>query len=123
MTDNRDNGDAEILPRAGTTTYDDPSVTYINAQILDATSTSLVNSAPLIADQSAAMMIEDMRVFVQGNEQVLMIAVSKCLAEIVETDGAKGTTALGLCTGYMTFLTTYATAMGAAAGGIAADFK
>jgi len=123
MTDNRDNVDAEILPRVEATTYDDPSVTYINAQVLDAASTSLVNSAPLIADQSAAMMVEDWRAFVQGNEQVLMIAISKCLAKIVETDGAEGKKALKDCTDFMETLITDTTNMGAAAGGIAAAFK
>jgi len=124
MNRNLDNDDdAELIPRVSATPYDDSSVDYINTQVLDATSTSMVNSAPLIADQSAAMMIEDMRAFVQGNEQVLMIAISKCLAEIVSTDGAKGKTALKDCTDFMTALTTYATAMGVAAGGIAADFK
>jgi hypothetical protein len=81
------------------------------------------STANLIADQSAAMMIEDMRTFVQGNEQVLMIAIAKCLAQIVETDGAKGTMALTQCEDFMTYLTTYVTKIGAAAGGISADFK
>lgn len=107
----------------GTGSDYDPSVTYINAEVLSPTSSPMSNTANLIADQSAAMMIEDMRSFVQGNEQVLAIAISRCLDQIIKTDGLEGTVALEQCTKFMTELTVFATAMGTAAGGISSDFK
>ncbi|MBL4693638.1 MAG: hypothetical protein JKY92_09960 [Magnetovibrio sp.] len=101
----------------------DPSVNFINSTVLDAKSGLDINMGSQIANQSAGMMIEDMRAFIQGNQQILNIAIAECLKKIVESDGANGNTALKDCTAFMTDMTVYIGELSSKAGAISKDFK
>jgi len=91
---------------------------FINKEVLknlqiptnqgSATSSIPYGMAKPMADQTSALMLEDMRVFLQGTEQVLMIAVSKALSQVIETDGAEGTIALNQCESLMEKLPQFA---------------
>lgn len=76
-----------------------------------------------LADQAAAMMVQDMRSFLQGTEQILTIAIAKALAEVVQSDGARGTTALETCKKFLKDLPDFAKGIGSAASEITNDFK
>ena len=76
-----------------------------------------------IADQAAAMMVQDMRTFLQGTEQILTIAIARALAEVVQSDGARGTIALETCKKFLKDLPDFAKGIGSAASEITNDFK
>lgn len=69
----------EKIEEKGLSTYDD-SVTFINENNLQPDVKPIHGTAKTMADQAAAMMIQDARSFMQGSEQVYMMATAKALA-------------------------------------------
>ncbi len=104
-------------------TFTDDSVIFINEQVLKPDANPMSVGAKQIADQAAAMMVQDMRSFLQGNEQVLTIAIARSLNKVVESDGADGSKALAICEELLLKLPKFAEAIGASAGSIITEFK
>ena len=106
------------------TVPDADSVVFINNQVLKPDAKPMSGIAKPMADQAAAMMIQDMRSFLQGTEQVLTIAIARALNKVVETDGADGSKALAICEELLTKkLPEFATAIGDSATKISKDFE
>jgi hypothetical protein len=103
------------------------AVQFTNAQVLDPTrdlsGTVLPTGMPLGADalveQSAAMMVQDMRGFLQSIEMILVPATARALAETLEENPA-GVITMAMIDSLMTTLGTFAgtivTEAGAAKG-------
>lgn len=99
------------------------AVRFTNAEVLDPTRnfsgtiqpTGMDVGASTLAEQAGAMMIEDVRSFLQSMEMIMVPAAAKALAETLqEKPGGPATiTQLGLL---MTELTTFAAAVIAEAG-------
>jgi hypothetical protein len=104
-------------------TKSEKSVAWINGEVLDPPAESPPNFSRPYADQIAAMMVEDARAFMQGTEQVLVIAISRALAQIIETNGNKGTVALQKCEELMEKLPTFGTSVAATAKTVLEDFS
>lgn len=102
----------------------DQEVEFINKEVLQPVVTPITGLAKPMADQAAAMMIQDMQSFLQGTEQVLTIAIAKAAALMLdEKTIPAGTAALAAYTGVLTELTTFSTAVGLSATTIASGFK
>lgn len=72
------------------------TVTKVQATVLQPVPVTYVNLAKPIADQAAAMMVEDMRSFLQGSEQILMVALAKASAlMLIQPTQETGITAMG----------------------------
>lgn len=99
------------------------STKFINEQVLKPSSEPLTGTAKPLADQAAAMMLQDVRGFLQGTEQLLTIAIAKALADIEKTNGLKGTVALEKCESLMKTLPTFASDVNKSAVGISKEFK
>ncbi len=72
------------------------SVRFINSEVLDPPQTGELSFVKPYADQVAAMMLEDARSFMQGSEQVMVIALARSLELILKKDpaGAAGLAAV-----------------------------
>ena len=77
----------------------------------------------IMANQTAALMLEDMRSFLQGSEQLLLVALAKA-AQLAtqEKTTDQGKVALNAVTDALQALTTFAREMTAAAGSVSAAF-
>ncbi|MGB5687348.1 MAG: hypothetical protein WBM35_16180 [Candidatus Electrothrix sp.] len=112
-------------PAADSAASADASVEFINKQVLDATAAGDMTTAlakPL-ADQAAAMMLQDMRSYLQSSEQILASAMAKALEQMLSSDGAKGSKTLEQCEKLMVKLPEYAAKIASTAGKIPAEFK
>lgn len=56
------------------------SINFIESKVLNPSTPPTTLSAKAIADQSAAMMVQDMRSFLQANQQVITIGLGKAIA-------------------------------------------
>jgi hypothetical protein len=104
----------------------DPSVIFINDQVLNAKAEPFTGSAKLIADQAAAMMLQDVRGFMQGSQQIYMLATAKAISKTLSQDPtvrAAGTEALTQIFRTQTELTKFSANVGTIAGKITHDFN
>jgi tellurite resistance protein len=99
------------------------SAAFINEQVLNQTVTPMTGSAKPLADQAAAMMIQDMRSFLQGTEQMMFMAISKAAAQVLKTDGLEGKNALNIFKEVLKDLPEFAEKIGGAAALISKEFK
>jgi hypothetical protein len=60
-------------------TDDEKTVQFINAEVLDPPTQGSISFVGPFLDQSLAMAVEDARSFVQGAEQILLVALAKAL--------------------------------------------
>jgi hypothetical protein len=100
------------------------NVAFINQQVLHPVSKPMDGGSKMIADQAAALMVEDMRSFLQGCEQILTVAMAKAAA--LATNPAtvsEGTVAIQSVTTAMAALPTYATNIAGSAGSIIGAFS
>ncbi len=100
------------------------NVAFINQQVLQPVSKPMDGGSKMIADQAAALMVEDMRSFLQGCEQILTVAMAKAAA--LATNPAtvsEGTVAIQSVTTAMAALPTYATNIAGSAGSIISAFS
>lgn len=99
-------------------------VQFINAEVLQPQVTPITGMAKPLADQAAAMMIQDTQSFLQGNEQVLTIAIAQAAALMLnETTAATGKAALEEYAKFLGELATYSAQVGTTASGIASSFQ
>ena len=98
------------------------AIEFVETLVLQPDVQPMQATAKLMADQAAAMMIQDMRSFLQGNEQVLTLAISKAIAMILAGD-PQGEKALKQIEGFMEKLPAFATSIGTAASGIVTEFN
>lgn len=101
------------------------SIDFINKEVLQNGSVGLNGTAKPMADQAAAMMLEDMRSFLQGSEQIMTIALGKATAMALSPDPATaeaGNKALTSITGVLNTLPTFASSIGQSATDIAKNF-
>ncbi len=98
------------------------AIEFVETHVLQPDVKPMQGTAKLMADQAAAMMIQDMRSFLQGNEQFLTLAAAKAIAMILEGN-PNGEIALTQIEGFMDKLPLYATAIGTAASGIVSGFE
>lgn len=105
-------------------TVTEQEVEFINAQVLQPEVTPITGMAKPLADQAAAMMIQDMQSFLQGNEQVLTIAIAKAAAMMLnEATAPTGKEALQEYAEFLTKLAGYSTIIGTSATKIASEFQ
>lgn len=120
----QENGDANENGDDSGDTYSDPSVDYINQTVLGVNSDPYLGMSNALVDQAAGMMVQDMRGFLQGSEQLLMAGYGKAVAYIVDPNttvqGAEMSVAL---TAIMAELALYSAAIGKTASGLITDFK
>jgi hypothetical protein len=85
-----DTGSAMTAPGAGPDpqTAAERSVQFINAEVLDPPAQGSVSFVGPYIDQTLAMALEDARSFVQGAEQILLVALAKALAKMLSGAGA-----------------------------------
>lgn len=105
------------------------AVTFTNAQVLDPTAnlsgqiklTGMDVGANALADSAGAMMLQDMRSYLQSTEMVLVPVAAAAFAEILagNENGQKALTGIEQMLGY---LTTFSTNVIANAATIQADF-
>lgn len=99
------------------------AVVFTNAQVLDPTaqltgmvkSTGMEVGANALADQGAAMMIEDMATYLQSMEMVLVAASARGFEKLVANEIPVGTAVLAAVETMMTALAGYSTAVIASA--------
>ena len=60
------------------------AVTFINDTVLNPSVTPMTGTGQTMTDQAAAMMFQDLRAFMQGNEQLLTAAFGKAVALAVD---------------------------------------
>ena len=99
------------------------SVQFINGEVLNPPAQGDLEFAKPMAAQVAVMMSEDARSFIQGTEQVLVVAIARALDQMLETDGAEGATTLAACENLMTLLPTFATDMATAATAVSGELS
>ena len=101
------------------------AVKFINRQVLKPEVKPITGTAKTMADQAAAMMIEDMRSFLQGTEQILTAALAKAAAQALNPDptiAATGQAALASLSTVLGDLPVFAQGIGDAATTIAYRF-
>lgn len=119
MTDKTGN-----TPATEAATVTEQEVEFINAEVLQPTVTPITGMAKPMADQAAAMMIQDMQSFLQGNEQVLTIAIAKAAALMLDPETEEtGEKALNAYAAFLGKLSDYSGKIGKSAAGIASDFQ
>lgn len=100
------------------------NVAFINQQVLQSVSKPIDGGSKMIADQAAALMVEDMRSFLQGCEQILTVAMAKAAALATnQATVAEGTVAIQSVITAMAALPTYATKIAGSAGSIITAFS
>ena len=99
------------------------AVTFIQQKVLNPSGPSNLNFAKPIADQAAAMMVQDLRSFLQGTEQILMVALAKAAAlTLAEPTQETGTQAIQDLTKIMTELPKFVKGIGTEASTLASNF-
>ncbi len=73
-------------PGPDPTTPSEKSVHFINGEVLDPPEQGKLSFVGPYFDQSLAMAVEDARSFVQGAEQILLVALAKALAKALGDD-------------------------------------
>ncbi len=102
------------------------AVEFIEAQVLQPEVDPIASSAKAMANQAAAMMVQDVASFVKGNEQVITVGIAQAIAMIMSQEKPKqeaGAAALAALETVMTKLPTFAQSIGKTAGGIISDFS
>jgi hypothetical protein len=115
-------GGSMLVPTPGMAMVQD-AVRFTNAEVLDPTKglsgeilpTGMQLGANSLADQAGAMMIQDMRSFLQSIEMVIVPATALALSESLEGDPA-GAETVGLIQTLLTELPVFAGAIIAEAG-------
>lgn len=105
------------------------AVRFTNAEVLAPTKglpstimpTGMDVGANALAEQAGAMMIEDMRTYLQATEMVLVPATAKALSETLEGNPA-GAIAIGLIETVLTAIAAYSAVIITNAGKASADF-
>lgn len=95
-----------------------------NRQTLTAASASSAGAtADAAGEQAAALMVEDLRSYMQGSEQLVMAASGKAMAMLLDPATQEtGTAALAALTAYQTQLIVFAGGVVSTAGAIKGDF-
>ena len=93
-------GDGKQLAASnGSGGFSDPSITYINNEVLNKQSNPYIRMSNTVVDQAAGMMVQDVRGFLQGSEQMLMAGYGKAISYIVNpgtiVEGTEMSLALG----------------------------
>lgn len=95
----------------------------VNQQLLQTNPQLAAAASRLMANQTAALMLEDMRCFLQGSEQVLLVALAKAARLATEeTSTEQGKAALNAVTDALQGLTGFARELTAAASAVATAF-
>ncbi len=117
MSENLDN--QAYITETSTEPYS--SVEFINQQVLQPDVKPIMGTSKVMADQAAAMMIQDVETFLQGNEQMMTVAAGAAIALVLAGDenGEKTLTQLG---NWLVTINTYAAGVGVTATEIAATF-
>ncbi len=105
------------------------AVKFTNAEVLAPTAklppnikpTGMDVGANALAEQAGAMMIEDMRAYLQATEMVLVPATAKALSETLEGNPA-GAVAIGLIENVLIAIAGYSALIITNAGKASADF-
>lgn len=121
-----DPGDGPITPGLAQV---EQAVKFTNAEVLAPTkglpSTIMPTGMPVganaLAEQAGAMMIEDMRVYLQATEMVLVPATAKALNETLDGN-PNGAIAITLIEAVLTAIAAYSATIIANAGNAAGDF-
>lgn len=119
-------GDGAITPGLAQV---EQAVKFTNAEVLAPTQglpssimpTGMDVGANALAEQAGAMMIEDMRAYLQSTEMVLVPATAKALSEALEGNPA-GAVTIGLIETVLTAIAAYSAVIIANAGKAAGDF-
>lgn len=101
------------------------SVKFINKEVLNPSVTPIEGTAKPLADQAAAMMIQDARTFLQGNEQVLTVAIAKATQMALNPTpniSKVGNEALQSLGTVLDKLTDFSTKVGTSAASISSEF-
>ena len=122
-------GDGGDGPISAGLTQVEQAVRFTNAQVLAPTwglpgkimPTGMDVGANALAEQAGAMMIEDMRTYLQSTEMVLVPATAKALNEALEGNPA-GAVTIGLIETMLTAIAAYSAVIIANAGKTAGDF-
>lgn len=109
------------------TTAMEHTVQFVNQEVLNATITPMNGMAKPMVNQAAAMMVQDVQTFLQGNEQILTVAIAKAISYTLDSsDPAKqaaGTATIGIITGLLTSLNEFSASVGETATTIASEFN
>jgi len=124
--DGGEGGDGPISPGLAQV---EQAVQFTNAEVLAPTwglpgkimPTGMDVGANALAEQAGAMMIEDMRTYLQSTEMVLVPATAKALNEALEGNPA-GAVTIGLIETMLTAIAAYSAVIIANAGKTAGDF-
>ena len=102
------------------------AIEFVSEHVLQPDVKPMTNTSKLMADQAAAMMIQDMRGFLQGSEQFLLAAIAKAVAMTMSPnpeERQRGTDALEKLKSLLTeTLPKFADAIGESAGKITKNF-
>ncbi|MFK7796597.1 MAG: hypothetical protein AB8E82_04025 [Aureispira sp.] len=102
------------------------AVEFVNAQVLQTKVTNSGFSAHPLVDQATAMMVQDVRTFLQGSEQMTMAALGKAMGMAVSSDPteqAAGLAAIATIGNLMKNLSTAAAEIGSTASSIKKGFN
>lgn len=107
------------------------AVRFTNAQVLDPTAdlsgtikpTGMDVGANALADSAAAMMLQDMRAYLQSTEQVLVPVAAAAFGKILAGDQATGEAALAGIQSMLGYLTTFSANVITNAATIEKDFQ
>ncbi len=102
------------------------AVQFTNEQVLQPDVKPMGATAKVVADQAAAMMLQDVRSYLQSNEQVLTIATAKAIAMIMSQNPQEqqaGTKALEAIAQVQTSLPVFASAITTTAVEITTSFN
>ena len=81
----------------------------LDGEVLDFASVTPPPFATPIAEQSAALMVEDVRAYLQGSEQIIMAAMGQAFAQILAGDDTNGTNCLTAITTAVGTINTFTT--------------
>lgn len=106
------------------------AVTFANAQVLDPTAhlsgtvkrTGMDVGADALADSAGAMMLQDMRTYLQSTEMILVPVAAAAFAEILAGNDKPGQAALTGIQDMLGYLTTFSANVIKNAAAIQADF-
>jgi hypothetical protein len=106
------------------------AVTFANAQVLDPTAhlsgtvkrTGMDVGADALADSAGAMMLQDMRTYLQSTEMILVPVAAAAFAEILAGNDEPGQAALTGIQSMLGYLTTFSANVIKNAAAIQADF-
>lgn len=100
------------------------AVDYVNKTVLSSQVTGMTGTSQTLADQAAAMMIQDVRAFMQGNEQLITAGMGKAISYVVDpATTKKGEDMIKALSTAMKDLTTFAGEVAKAASGVLQDFQ